>query len=402
MSRRPKRPYANSVLLEMPRSGIRRITEKVLAMDHGQEKVIHLGFGEPQEPTPAGICRAASRASLNGLTKYTLNAGLAELRKELKVKLKRVNRVDVDEEDIFVTPGATYGVSIAVSALINPGDEALVPDPGYPNFASSVLHYGGRVKYYVLKEEGGFQIDFKRLAGLVSKRTRLLIANSPSNPTGAVFSADQVRRLVEFCARRGLWLISDEVYEAFIYSGAHVSPLSCRGHDRVLGVYSFSKTYNMTGFRVGYIVATDRRLHKSLVNAQELYISSAPTASQVAALHALRFGDSDVERLRKSFHEKRDRVLRILAEEVRYVPEGAFYIMVDVSKTGLSSDGFADQLLAKKRVAVVPGATFGPSSDRFIRIALTAECAHLEEGARRIRQFIREKTKRSRSNGVSR
>lgn len=382
----------NSVLSNMPRSGVRRITEKVMLLNHEQGEIIHLGFGEPQEPTSDIIRRAVSRAALEGFTKYTLNAGWRELRQAIKQKLKLQNGVEVDEENIFVTPGATYGISIVLGALINPGDEVLVPDPGYPNFAFSALHYGGRVKYYTLEEKNGFQINFKNLDSLVTNKTKVLIVNSPSNPTGAVLTEDQIRQLVEYSFEKNLWLVSDEVYEAFIYSGQHISPLSFPDSDHVIGVYSFSKAYNMTGLRVGYIVIKDKSLRKSFMNAQELYISSAPSVSQVAALHALRYCERDVQELRERFKEKRDLVLEILKDEVRYVPQGAFYILVDVSETGLSSDQFADLLLEEKKVAVVPSATFGPSADKFIRIALTAERDLLKEGVQRIKEFICRKT----------
>ncbi len=382
----------NSVLANLPRSGIRRITDKVLELNVSGHKVIHLGFGEPQEPTPQAICEAASKAALKGFTKYTLNAGWLELRKAIKNKLKTANRVEVDEDDIFVTPGATYGVSIAVGALINSGDEALVPDPGYPNFAYSVLHYGGKVRYYPLEEKNNFQIDLNKLGSLVTNKTKLLIINSPSNPSGAVFSEDLVRELVEFAAKRNLWLISDEVYEAFVFSGCYVSPLSFPNSEHVIGVYSFSKTYNMTGLRVGYTVTKNKSLHKSFINAQELYISSAPSISQAAALSALLQCSKDVEELKRRFQEKRDLALSILKDEVHYIPQGAFYILVDISKTGLTSDQFADLLLEKKQVAVVPGATFGPSSDRFIRIALTSNVELLKEGVQRMKELMHEKS----------
>lgn len=378
----------NLVLANLPRSGIRRITDKILELKGRDHEVIHLGFGEPQEPTPRAICEAVSEAALKGFTKYTLNAGWLELRKEIRKKLENFNKVKVGEDDIFVTPGATYGVSIAVGTLINPGDEVLVPDPGYPNFAASVLHYGGRVKYYRLEEKNGFLIDLKKLESQVTRRTKLLILNSPSNPTGAVFPENLMREVIEFASRKNLWVVSDEVYEAFVYSGRHVSPLPFPKSEHVISVYSFSKTYNMTGLRVGYTVSKNKSLYKSMINAQELYISSAPSVSQAAALAALRYCAKDVEALKERFKEKRDLALEILKREVRYTPQGAFYIMVDIKKTGLSSDQFADRLLEKKGVAVVPGATFGPSSDRFIRIALTAEKAALGKGVKKIKELI--------------
>ena len=381
----------NTVLQTIPRSGIRRITDKVLELNHAENHIIQLSLGQPQEPTPDLICRALADAALTGFTKYTLNAGMLELRSALKQKLALSNNIWVEVNDIFIVPGATYGVTVGIGAIINPGDEVLVPDPGYPNYAPAVLHYGGTVKFYQLQAERGFQIDLQCLKSLVTDRTKLIVINSPSNPTGSVLTKSQVEDLVEYAARRGIWLLSDEVYEAYVYSGEHISPLSVAGADRVVGVYSFSKTYNMAGLRVGYLVTGHSCLHASLINAQELYISCAPSVSQIAAMHALMYCGKDVESLKGKFHRKRDMAMAILGDFVPYTPQGAFYILVDISRTGLTSDQFADALLREKQVAVAPSATFGPSADRYIRIAVMPEVEELETGLRSIREFIEER-----------
>lgn len=384
----------NRVLQTIPRSGIRRITDQVLELDPTGARIIHLGLGQPQEPTSQAICQAVAEAALNGFTKYTLNAGMLELRDAVKLKLAATNKIHVDVNSIYITPGATYGVAIGVGAIINAGDEVLVPDPGYPNYSSAVLHYGGKVRHYPLEAKNGFQIDVDRLLALVSGKTKMIIVNSPSNPTGSVLTKDQVERLIQHTTRCKIWLLSDEVYEAYVYVGEHVSPLSFPEADYVIGVYSFSKTYNMAGLRVGYIVTGNASLHASLLNAQELYTSCAPSVSQRAALHALRYCDKEVKELRDRFLEKRNVALRILGDLVPYVPQGAYYIFVDISRTGLSSDQFADELLREKQVAVAPGATFGPSADKYIRIALTAERLALEIGVSRIKEFVEERTRR--------
>jgi len=232
------------------------------------------------------------------------------------------------------------------------------------------------------------------LAAQISEWTRVIVINSPSNPTGAVLSKEEIERLMELTARHRMWLLSDEVYETYVFSGEHVSPLAFQRASHAVGVYSFSKTYNMTGLRVGYIVTQNAHLHSALINAQELYASCAPSVSQIAALYALRYCDPYVERLRLAFLEKRNIALQILGNLVSYVPQGAFYILVDISATGLTSDQFADQLLREKQVAVAPGATFGPSADRYIRIALTPDKGMLEVGVRRVREFIEERIRR--------
>ena len=379
----------NQVINKMPRSGIRRIMDKAIEIDPEQKEIIHLEVGQPQEPTSKMICDSASKAALDGFTKYTQNAGFFDLRKAIREKLAK-NNISVTEDNIFVTPGATYGVSIAVGVLINHGDEVLVPDPGYPNFAPAVRHYGGIVKYYTLKEEENFQINLNELKEFVTDKTKLIIINSPSNPTGAVLTREQIKELVDFTNEKNIWLLSDEVYEKFIYSREHVSPLEFPNTDHVISVYSFSKSYNMTGLRVGYIVSKNETVCNALIKAQELYISSAPSISQMAAIDALKKGDKEVANLKNSFRTKMDLALKILGDDVKYSPEGAFYLLVNIGEIGLSSNEFADILLDKEKVAVAPGATFGPSADKFIRIALTAEEEKLEEGLKRVKRCLNE------------
>lgn len=378
----------NSSICHLPRSGIRRIMDKAIEIDPEQKEIIHLEVGQPQEPTSEIICHAASDAALNGYTKYTQNAGLLSLRKAIKNKLQKNNNVSVTEDNIFVTPGATYGVSIAIGVLINPGDEVLVPDPGYPNFSAAVSHYSGVVKYYPLQEQKDFQIDFDKLKHLITDKTKLVIVNSPSNPTGTVLPENQIRNLIDFTQKNNIWLLSDEVYESYVYSGKHISPLSFPDTRHVVGIYSFSKIYNMTGFRVGYVVSKNTAVCNGLLKAQELYVSCAPSISQMAAITALEFDGEQVQCLKNRFQKKLKLALKLLGSDVKYTPQGAFYILIDVSDTGLSSDEFADALLEKEKVAVAPGATFGPSADKYVRIALTANTKLLEEGIYRIKKFL--------------
>jgi len=379
----------NLVINKMPRSGIRRIMDKAIEADPEQKEIIHLEVGQPQEPTSKIIRDSVSKAALDGFTKYTQNAGFLSLRQAIKQKLEK-NHISVTEDNIFVTPGATYGVSITVGTLINHGDEVLVPDPGYPNFAAVVRHYGGVVRYYTLKEEDDFQINFSELEKLLSDKTKLMIINSPSNPTGSVLSETQVKNIVEFTSENNLWLLSDEVYESFVYSGDHVSPMKFANTDHVIGIYSFSKTYNVTGLRIGYIVAKNKDVCSGLIKAQELYISSAPSTSQMAAIDALKLCDNEMISLKNNFKAKLDTAVNILNDDIKYIPKGAFYILIDISKTGKSSNEFSDILLETEKVAVAPGATFGPSSDKYIRVALTADMEHLEEGLKRIKKCLYE------------
>jgi len=383
-------PSWNKVLNRLPRSGIRRIADRFTELKQAthSHSIIHLGLGESQEPTPEPIRQAISRAATNGYTKYTPNAGIYELRHALSCKLAQRNGIHVEADDICITPGATYGVTFVIGSLINPGDEVLVPDPGYPNFAAAVQHYGGKVVYYRLKENNGYQVDIDHLASLITEKTRILIINSPSNPTGAVISQEVMSELVQLTRQNDMWLVSDEVYEAFTYSKKHVSPLTFQDTQHVIGVFSFSKTYNMAGLRVGYIVTTNKQLHTIFIKAQEIYISCAPSVSQFAALEALKSCNSYTEALKKRFRTKRDLALKIFKNDVPYIPQGAYYLLLNIARTGLTSDVFADRLLDTKQVAIAPGLTFGPSSDPYIRIALTPEIKKVEKGLNRIREFV--------------
>lgn len=381
------RHTVNDVLGTLPRSGIRRLTDQVMG-SRDMDDAIQLGFGQPQEATDDLIRKAIIKATDERTLGYTENAGMRVLRDSIATKLAVRNHIETDVESIFVTPGATYGVAVTIGCLINPGDEVLVPDPGYPNFAAAVHHYGGVVKFYQLRQDTGFVPDLNELAALISPATKALIINSPGNPTGAVIDAGMMEQLVRLTRERGLWLVSDEVYETYVYGCRHVSPLSLSGSDHVVGLYSFSKSYNITGLRVGYVVTRHPALRRALLNAQELYISCAPSISQYAALQALADGGAYPEAMRAAYQQKRDLVMNMLGPYAGRRPEGAFYLLVDIGFTGLHSDEFADRLLRDTHVVVAPGATFGPSSDQYIRIAFTPQVEKLRAGLTRLKQFL--------------
>ncbi|MBX9658755.1 MAG: pyridoxal phosphate-dependent aminotransferase [Nitrospiraceae bacterium] len=381
------RHTVNDVLGTLPRSGIRRLTDQVMG-SRDMDDAIQLGFGQPQEATDDLIRKAIIKATDERTLGYTENAGMRVLRDAIATKLAVRNHIETDVESIFVTPGATYGVAVTIGCLINPGDEVLVPDPGYPNFAAAVHHYGGVVKFYQLRQDTGFVPDLNELAALISPATKALIINSPGNPTGAVIDAGMMEQLVRLTRERGLWLVSDEVYETYVYGCRHVSPLSLSGSDHVVGLYSFSKSYNITGLRVGYVVTPHPAVRRALLNAQELYISCAPSISQYAALQALADGGAYPEAMRAAYQQKRDLVMNMLGPYAGRRPEGAFYLLVDIGFTGLHSDEFADRLLRDTHVVVAPGATFGPSSDQYIRIAFTPQVEKLRAGLTRLKQFL--------------
>lgn len=388
----------NIILRDMPRSGIRRIMDDAISIDPESNRIIHLEVGQPQNPTSEIICKALADAALQGYTKYTQNAGLFELRKALVNKLSEKDIININENNIFITPGATYGVSVVIGTLINNGDEVLVPDPGYPNFAAAVRHYGGKVKYYPLTEENNFQMDFNNLKSLVTDKTKLIIINSPSNPTGTVLSKTNIKNLTNFTSKNNIWLLSDEVYESFVYSKDYISPLSFQNVDNIIGIYSFSKSYNVTGLRIGYVVSNNKYFCDAFLKAQELYISCAPSVSQMAAITALNECGSEVLKLKNEFKNKIKVAINLFGNLVNYVPDGAFYILLDICKSGLSSDEFANALLKEENVAVAPGSTFGPTANKYIRIALTPETDILINGIKKIKEFYLKKRRNFESN----
>jgi aspartate/methionine/tyrosine aminotransferase len=359
--------------------------------------VLHLEVGEPDFPTPEHIVRAASQAAEQGWTKYTANKGLPDLRDALAAKLGTRNDIQVHPDQIVVTVGAVNALMESLMALVDPGDAILIPDPGWPNYEMMAAALHARVVRYPLLAGRGFQPDVDQLEHLArtTPGARVLITNSPGNPTGAVFDAATSERLVAIARTADLWLLSDECYEDIVFDDAtHVSPGAFDDEGRVLSVFSFSKSYAMTGWRVGY-VATTSELADLVAKAQEAVASCAPAVSQKAALAALTGDTEPVERMRAAYQERRDVASDLLESAGLLVarPRGAFYAMADVSGTALDSYAFARQLLLHQRVAVAPGETFGPGGAGMVRLSLSTSAVDVEEGVRRLVQEVQERSR---------
>ncbi len=382
----PLKPI-NAYIEQMPRSGIRRIMDTATGPD-----ILHLEIGQPDFQTPEPVIRAACEAAADQAgryTRYTPNLGYLSLRRALAGKLNRENGLRADEDQILVTPGSNYGIMIAFSVLLNPGDEVLVPDPGYVNYASLTPQYGGVVVRYPLQQSDGFEPRIEAIAERVTPNTKLIVHNSPSNPTGSVCSESFVKALVEIAREHNLYILSDEAYEHLVFEGRHHSPARHDQEGRVISVFSFSKSYAMTGWRVGYVVAA-KPIAKALEKQQELCVSCAPSISQKAAEAALEYGGPYIAPMVEGYRRRRDLALGILEQHGlrSYTPRGAFYVLVDILGTGLDADTFADQLLAERRVAVAPGTTFGKSAARYVRISFAAEDGVVAEGLERTCDFI--------------
>ncbi len=371
----------------MPRSGIREFMEIASKL----EDVIHLEAGEPDFVTPAPIIDAAFEAARGGFTKYTSNAGFPSLREALARKVREQNGlVGVTAENIVLTPGSVGALATGVLAVANPGDEVLVPDPGWPNYINMVLLAGATPVLYPLRREHGYLPDLDELDALVTPRTKLIMLNNPCNPTGQVFAREVVEGLAAFAARHDLYVLSDEIYEAMVFEGAHEPIAQFDADGRVITVFGFSKTFAMTGWRLGYAVAP-APLAELITRLQEPLVSCASSISQKAAEAALALPDAVSGTMREAYRERRDAVVRLLgtggANRLACVPEGAFYALVDLSDVSRDSYALAHALLREERVATAPGETFGPSSAGLLRIAFTTGLAEVEEGCRRILRF---------------
>ena len=366
----------------VPGSGIRRIYEVAVELDN----VISLGVGEPDRPVAPHILAAGAQAWRDDRTNYSANGGIAPLREAIVEKLARENRIHVDVEQVWVTVGATQGLHQAMRLLLAAGDEVLVPDPGYTTFTMNARMLEAEPVPYTLRPEHGFAPDTEELKRLVTDRTRAIIINSPSNPLGTVLDESQLRSLLEFAKRHDLWVISDEVYEYFTYDRPHLSIASLDDDDRVFSVFSLSKTYAMTGIRVGYLV-TPPGLTATMRIVQEAAISCVSMPAQYAAIAAITGDHQHVADSREHYRSNLEAACALLDERgIRYLdPSGAFYLWVDISHaTGGDVAGWAERFLLHQRVAVAPGSAFGRSGEGWIRICLAARQEDLLEGLRRL------------------
>jgi len=366
----------------VPGSGIRRIFNLALKLDG----ITSLAVGEPDVPVAPHIIAAAKRAWDDDETNYTDNGGLLPLRQAIVEKLARENSMRVDLEQVWVTVGATQGLHQAMHLLLAAGDEVLVPDPGYTTFTMTARMLNAIPVPYALSPEAGFLPQIEILERLVTPRTRVLIVNSPSNPLGTVIPASVLAELLDFARRHDLWVISDEVYEYFTWAEPHVSMASLDKDGRVFTAFSLSKTYAMTGIRVGYLV-TPKGLAETMRTVQEASISCVDTPAQYAAIAALTGDHSHVVEAREHYRENIALATDLLDKRgIRYLPpNGAFYLWIDVSHaTGGDVASWAETFLVYNRVAVAPGSAFGRSGEGWIRICLAAKAEDIIIGISRL------------------
>lgn len=375
-------PHAES----MPRSGIRAVMDAAWALG---DEVIGLHVGEPSFPTPDHVLDAARHALDARKTRYVPNAGIAELRAAIADKVRSRNGIAASPDQVVVSAGGMEALHNAVTMVLSAGDEVLIPDPGWPNFEMVVTLAQGIPVRYPLRPENEFLPNLADLSELVSDRTVAIIVNSPSNPLGAVLPAELAAKITHFAATNDLWVISDECYDAFTFDQPHVSPAALANTHRIISCFSFSKTYAMTGMRVGYAVLPPQ-LAPISAKVQEPVIACVNAPAQWAALAALNGPQDVVEGMRCTYAERRDQATALLDDlGIRYLrPHGAFYLWTDLRDRSRGDvQAWAMDLLKQQGVAVAPGTAFGPAGEGWVRLSLATDTDLLLEGCRRIAEF---------------
>ncbi len=367
------------------------VLRRAQELEAAGREVVHLEIGQPDFPTPAHIRAAAARALDEGHTGYGPSQGLPELRDAIAEKAGELRGLSFSPEEVVVAPGAKALLFYAINALAGPGDEVIYPDPGFPAYQSVIAHSGATPVPLPLREETGFRFDADEFRGLVSDRTRLVILNSPQNPTGGVLEREDLRAVAAAAVENDFRILSDEIYLHFCYDSPFETIASVEeAGERVIIIDGFSKTYSMTGWRLGYAL-----LPPSLVKTFDLYnvniASCACTFSQHAAVEALRGPQDSVTSMVAEFRERRDYLVEGL-NSIRGIscdtPGGAFYAFANITKTGSSSAELASRLLAEAGVAVLSGASFGPCGEGYIRLSYATSMEKLRSGIERMTNLL--------------
>ena len=354
---------------------------------------LRLEVGEPSFTTPSHIIDVAAKAAHDGHTGYGPNGGLLSLRELLVEKLFKVNGISAESDEVVVTPGGMNALYSTFGVLLEPGDEVLLPTPGFPNMDEMIRLYSSKPVFYHLKAEAGFLPDLDELKSLVTPRTKVLFINSPSNPTGCVFDAETMASLVEFANQNDLWIVSDEVYDELLLDETvrHVPAARFDNDGRVISIFSFSKVYAMTGWRVGYLVA-NRQFADLARKIQEPQVSCPSTISQKAAEAALTGPRAPIDEMLKSYRKRLGLATEIATNnKIRAVKSaGTIYMLLNVGDYGSTGDvEFALDLLKSHKVSIAPGSVFGPGGAGMVRISLAASESTIEKGIIGIADFLK-------------
>ena len=376
----------SDTLKEIKPSGIRKFFDMLSGMDD----VTALTVGQPDFVTPWHIREAAIQSLERGHTYYTSNSGLPELRSEIAKYMNRRFCLDYSADQVLVTVGGSEAIDVAIRTLINPGDEVILPLPSFVCYEPIARMAGARVVKINTREENGFKLTPEELRGAITEKTKLLILPYPNNPTGAVLNREELSALADVIRDTNIAILSDEIYAELTYGARHVSIASIEGMDeRTIIASGFSKAYAMTGWRLGYLLGPKPWI-KQMTKLHQYAIMCAPTASQFAAIEALKNGDEDIEKMRAEYNRRRVLIADGLCEIGLPVvmPEGAFYIYPYIGGFGLSSEEFCQRLLMEEKCAIVPGTAFGECGEGYARISYAYSVRHISEALEKISRFV--------------
>lgn len=376
----------------LPFSEIRLMLEKATQLQKQGKDIIHMEIGRPDFDTPQVIKQAAYDSIARGNVFYTSNYGTPELRKAIAEKLQRDNHIAYEPEEILVTIGVGEGTYAAVAAFLEPGDEILVPNPIWLNYIHVPNFFGAVPVSYDLKEENDFQIDMEQLKSLITPKTKMLVINTPGNPTGTVQSRETLEALAKLAIQHDLIVLSDEIYERLVYGGAeHISIASLPGmKERTITLNGFSKCYSMTGWRLGY-AAAPKEFIQAMVRVHHYINTCASSFVQEAGITALEKAEPDVQEMVKEYARRRDYMVQALNDIPGVhckTPGGAFYVFANVKSFGLSSNEMADYLLEQAGIATVAGSAFGTQGEGYIRLSYACSYERIVEGMARMKDAL--------------
>ncbi|HIU92338.1 MAG TPA: aminotransferase class I/II-fold pyridoxal phosphate-dependent enzyme [Candidatus Limenecus avicola] len=381
------RNFLSDKVTSLKPSGIRKFFDIVSEM----KDAISLGVGEPDFDTPWFIRDEGIYSLEKGKTFYTSNAGLKDLRKEIAAYIKRTQALNYDpDNEIIVTVGGSEAIDIGLRAVINPGDEVIIPQPSYVSYEPCALLAGAKPVIINLKAENEFRLTPQELIEAITEKTKVLILPYPNNPTGAIMERGDLEKIAKIVVEKDILVMSDEIYSALTYKGRHVSIASLEGmKERTILINGFSKAYAMTGWRLGYACGP-KDIIKQMTKIHQFAIMCAPTTSQYAAVTALKKGDEAVEQMRLSYNQRRRFLMNAFKEMGLdcFEPYGAFYVFPCIKEFSMTSEEFATKLLMEEKVAVVPGTAFGDCGEGFLRISYAYSLENLKEAVARIHKFV--------------
>ena len=383
-----RNPLSETIVNIKP-SGIRKFFDLVSEMN--DKDVISLGVGEPDFDTPWHVRDEGIYSLEKGRTFYTSNSGLKELREEICNYLDRRYQVSYDwHHETIVTVGGSEGIDIAMRAMLDPGDEVLIPQPSYVSYEPCAILAGGKPVIIELKAENEFRLTPEELLKYITDKTKILVLPYPNNPTGAIMERADLEKIAEIVMEKDIFVLSDEIYSELSYKGDHVTIASIPGmKERTILINGFSKAYAMTGWRLGYACGP-REIIEQMTKIHQFAIMCAPTTSQYAAVEAMRNGDADVVTMREAYDQRRRYLVNAFKEMGLecFEPYGAFYIFPCIKEFGMTSEEFAERFLKEEKVAVVPGTAFGDSGEGFLRISYAYSLQNLKSALARLERFV--------------